>query len=846
MDGVSAAASFIAIAQALAAIPKIIDVLNTLVHARRELLQLVNEVELLSSFREFVEQTIQHLQDEQLRAGFRIPQPALLQFVQDDLEKVVEQLRKLTHNWKQDMINDGRIRFVAIKWLRYQRKIRTLSKRAKQDRESLQEILSYTSLFISTSHGKMIVDIHTIVTTRVYQGNNLLLPLSGLIDESHCIGEVVSHTDGDANYDATEKSLGVITNCATATGTDDKHQLNPSDNKGYNGSQLNRSSGAVQNDEPLVRITAALRRVCVRGCACQCHSYASRSWPHPTTSFVSGWLQSAYNSIPKFSRDGCDVSTCRRAGSSTHFTLHVPLPFYSRACEATLSLNSIAGLSASLHLRVTRMIGPDDIIWSEIRMGKIKRIQLRISRREYSPFDGDQTKSILKEVIMSSQWEIVSILLGESMATLRGTDLGRQVAIAARWNLYAWDESFGEQPKRLMQTAAELDDADEDEYWPIHNAVRNISDDLVAILKECPEGIDALDNFGCTPLHWAARCHNITAFRTLISHGANLDVRDSDGFTPLLLATWFGEHEMIQTLINRGCDIRPVDHGRMSALYYTLQSKYANSSKDVKLLLDRGAGFVFPGGCDALHILARHPEAAGMEQKFQLLLGIGLSPEKKDDWGLTPMNLTLRYNHKAMMRLLYDAGCKLDISPNGWNFLFCAAQFGKMECIDLFEGVKPMVDLRVRDDDGDTPLDVLELTMKTDASWLPGVVRHPSQRDIDAFTRLLQGIRDRYLAAEIQTLGTVVEYLQAEDVMLAREALQPIIQEKVHWNIPTECRTFRAIDIQIKEKMIEAAVESLEEFIQVSRERIGTDPFEGDYCRGSSLQDQGLIIQDTI
>ena len=44
MDGVSAAASFIAIAQALAAIPKIIDVLNTLVHARRELLQLVNEV----------------------------------------------------------------------------------------------------------------------------------------------------------------------------------------------------------------------------------------------------------------------------------------------------------------------------------------------------------------------------------------------------------------------------------------------------------------------------------------------------------------------------------------------------------------------------------------------------------------------------------------------------------------------------------------------------------------------------------------------------------------------------------------------------------------------------------
>lgn len=44
MEAIAAVASFIAIGQALAAIPKIIEVLRSLVEIRQEIIQLVNEV----------------------------------------------------------------------------------------------------------------------------------------------------------------------------------------------------------------------------------------------------------------------------------------------------------------------------------------------------------------------------------------------------------------------------------------------------------------------------------------------------------------------------------------------------------------------------------------------------------------------------------------------------------------------------------------------------------------------------------------------------------------------------------------------------------------------------------
>ncbi|OTA53888.1 hypothetical protein K449DRAFT_401444 [Hypoxylon sp. EC38] len=150
------------------------------------------------------------------------------------------------------------------------------------------------------------------------------------------------------------------------------------------------------------------------------------------------------------------------------------------------------------------------------------------------------------------------------------------------------------------------------------------------------------------------------------------------------------------------------------------------------------------------------------------------------------------------------------------------------------------LDVQVRDDGGDTPLDIFKSKLESDFLLCTGMKIYPNDDDIKAFRGLLRSIRDLYLTAKIEVLDTVVTHLKAEDSALARESLQLVIQEKLRWIIPAEYKTFRAIDVQIKEKMTEAAIESLEEFIEVSRARIGTDPFEGNYYRRYSFEGQRL------
>ncbi|KAI2634923.1 ankyrin [Hypomontagnella submonticulosa] len=835
MEVIAVVASFVAIGQALVATPRIIEALKSIVKVKQEVVQLLN-VEYLDALGRFVRQHI--LEDD---SAARLPPPfrVLLRRVQNDLESTIPKLDKYIHKCLQKA--HGRSKVSRLRWLKYKSEIVTQGKKAKKSCDDLQQILVVGNFVASRHNERLLLDIHAVVVTGAHPGYFLPPPLQ-FINETNRVRDIdAPTTDDEDGYETAEEDLNTVTDRPiTVTTTSSSHQINPSDVVENGSFQIRRSDEPAQNCEPLVQVTATLRGACPRGCACQCHSYTSRRRPYPATSFVYGWLQSNYNSVPKLSRHSCDVPTCRRAYSPVRLKLRVPLLFCSRALEASLSFGSVVGIGSSLHLCVTRTISDTHIIWGEIEMGKIERVLMRISRGEVSPFDGDQSSNIIEYAILNNQWRLLSILLGESMATFRGTDSGRQVAMYARYHLSV--ESISQEQEPILQKAIALDDGDEDASWPIHEAVRN-GGDLSAILKESSEGIDELNNGGQAPLHWAICHRNIAAFRTLISHGANLDVRDWNGSTPLMDAASCADEEWCRILIDRGCDIHLADYNGRTALYCATQSTFAGSAKTVKLLLDHDADFNSPIEGNAIQALARDPRAAEIVEKFRLLVLAGKSLEQEVETG-APLSTALRYGNEVMLHLLLNAGCKFGISPGKDNIIFHAAYFGVAECIDILERAEPTVDVRVRRTNRKTPLDVFNWTRSTGDQWLSGSIRRPSQRDIEAFGRLLKGTRDRYLTTEIQTLETVVGYLKAEDTILAREALQPVIREKVHWNIPAEYRTFRAVDVQIREKMIEAAVESLEEFIQVSRERIGTDPFEGDYCLSSSLEDQGLITED--
>lgn len=404
--------------------------------------------------------------------------------------------------------------------------------------------------------------------------------------------------------------------------------------------------------------------------------------------------------------------------------------------------------------------------------------------------------------------------------------------------------SLNDKRKHILQKVIALDDENAEDHWPIHEAA-HYGGDLTAVLKQSTEGINTLDNFGNTPLHWAVREGDSTAIQTLIHYGANPNIQNIYTYTPLMLAALNAELDCAESLISGGCDVNVSNPLYHNAVFMASQSNCEGAAKMVSLLINHGAQLTRNSDGNALHWLALDPTAAETEEKFQIFVRAGVDLREKDEFDCTPLMRALIRNHKVMLRLLLDAGCEFDGSPNVSNALVRAALFSDAECMDILEETKFTVDVRVRDEYGDTPLDTFEWRRESDRSELYGDIEPPSDDDVEAFEKLLQGVRDRYLTAEIQALEAVIQHLKEEESTLAREALQPIIREKIHWNIPAERRTFRAIDLQIKEGMTEAAIESLEEFIEVSRERIGIDPFEDDYCSKYGLMDEGVIVEDS-
>ncbi|KAI1460114.1 ankyrin [Annulohypoxylon moriforme] len=836
MDVISAIASFIAIGQALAATPKIIDILKSVAEARQELLQLVNDVELLNSFGILIRETMDNL-DNDSKDKFRIPQLTflLVERVRADLASIVPQLEKLADKCQQQGgKGNGRMKLSRLKWLQHRNQIALLSERARKNCNDLQTVLSLSSFFALTSHGKMIIDIHTVVMNQAHVCGPQLSPLQPS-SQSQYFGQLLSHAvNPGARYGISEGGAGKELEGSSQPDSQSAH--------GETSPYLLHTERAIQ--APLAQFTATLPRSCNRGCRCKCHSSTSRIRSDPIVSPIYGWLKSAYNIIPRLGTRRCDVLTCRRAHSPVHVNFRFPLPLYSRTVVANLSYDSVVGVGASLHLRVARVIPWNRHIWEELMANKIDIVRRRLSRREISPFDirSDDTLCLIEYATYFGGFEVLALLLQETTSILRGTDVAKRITRFARSELHFG--RFSESHEIILQQIVALDEDMDDYHLPIHKAIEE-GRDLPAVLSDSSDSINSINNCGLTPLHWAVRHNDARAIRQLISHGADPNISDMMRDTPLSRAIEYGYHDCSRALIDGGCDVNITRLNNASPFYDSIICEKDGSTKIANLLLENGAtNFQDPiVGGSLLHSLAASPRAAEVEEKFQLLVGVGMKVEEKDIDGLSPLSTALQYNDIAMISLLMDAGCKFNEAPGANNALKLAAMLISAKIIDIIDEAELTMDVRWRDGNGNTALDVFEWRM--DELLLPGAIQAPNDDGIEAFGRLLSGIRDRYLNTEIQTLKSIVTHLEEHNYILAREALKHIIEEKIKWNIPAEYRTFRAIDVQIKEQMIGAAIESLEEFMEVSRSHIGTDPFEIEYCNSWTLEEQGLVVEIT-
>jgi hypothetical protein len=89
-----------------------------------------------------------------------------------------------------------------------------------------------------------------------------------------------------------------------------------------------------------------------------------------------------------------------------------------------------------------------------------------------------------------------------------------------------------------------------------------------------------------------------------------------------------------------------------------------------------------------------------------------------------------------------------------------------------------------------------------------------------------QDVRDRAIIPECSVPLAIISDLKGGNFDKVRQTLRGLFIIKSRARIYTEAETFKALELQVKQGLLEPAIESLEEFMEVIKDRLKTSPFD--------------------
>ena len=128
--------------------------------------------------------------------------------------------------------------------------------------------------------------------------------------------------------------------------------------------------------------------------------------------------------------------------------------------------------------------------------------------------------------------------------------------------------------KRLLNEGADVNAKDEDGWTPLHWAAYYGHLNVVKLLVDRGADVNAKSKAGETPLHWAAANGHLDVVEFLVDRGADVNAKSKAGWTPLHLAADKGHLDIAKLLLDRGADINAKNGGGKTPLDLAREKKY--------------------------------------------------------------------------------------------------------------------------------------------------------------------------------------------------------------------------------------------------------------------------------
>ncbi|KAK4206585.1 hypothetical protein QBC37DRAFT_356693 [Rhypophila decipiens] len=194
--------------------------------------------------------------------------------------------------------------------------------------------------------------------------------------------------------------------------------------------------------------------------------------------------------------------------------------------------------------------------------------------------------------------------------------------------------------QQLLEAGAEVDAKDNDGRTPLHWASEQDHSTVVQQLLEAGAEVDAKDNDGRTPLHWASAKGHGTVVQQLLEAGAEVDAKKNDGWTPLHWASLEGHSTVVQQLLEASAEVDAKNSDGWTPLHCASEQDH---STVVQQLLEAGAEVDAKDndGRTPLHCASEQDDSTVVQQ----LLEAGAEVDAKDNDGETPLHWASEKGH---------------------------------------------------------------------------------------------------------------------------------------------------------------------------------------------------------